>query len=48
MARGVRKEACCRARSQMEQDPHSFVLGLLPSRAAKQQGVLPSRVYYDK
>jgi hypothetical protein len=35
VARGVREEACGRARSTMEQDPHSFVLGLLPSRAAK-------------
>ena len=33
---------------QEEQDPHSFVLGSLPCRAAKKSGVLPSREYYDK
>ena len=47
MARGMREEACCHTRYHMEQDPHSFVLGSLPSRAAKKQGVLPSREYYD-
>jgi hypothetical protein len=35
VARGVREEACGRVRSTKEQDPHSFVLGSLPSRSAK-------------